>query len=169
MQFSVGDKVVHPRHGAGRITGIQQQEVAEGAKRYFVIEIPAQRLTVYVPSQQMEQIGVRLAMPRGKVPGVLDTLQSKPHYLPEDHLERQKRVWEKLGTGRVMQLAEVVRDLNGYRQQSRLTKKDSEYLNRGREWLAAEMALASDTAVSEANQKINAALEASMGSTANQE
>ena len=59
MRFAINDKVIHPRHGAGRITGIQQRGSTSEASSYFVIYIPAQRLTVYVPTQQMEQVGVR--------------------------------------------------------------------------------------------------------------
>jgi CarD family transcriptional regulator len=162
MQFSVDDKVVHPRHGAGRITGIQQRQVVNEARHYFVIEIPAQRLTIYVPSQQMESLGVRLAMPLAKMGFVLDTLRGLPGSLPADHQQRQAVVWEKLDTGLAIQLAEVVRDLTWYRRQAHLTKKDSEYLSRGRELLAAEMALAADTGIAEANHRIDDALEAGL-------
>jgi CarD family transcriptional regulator len=166
MQFAINDKVIHPRHGAGTITSIQQRGPENETKSYYVIEIPAQRLTIYVPSQQMEQIGVRPAITQAKVPRVLDTLSSAPHRLPENREERQEEIGEKLGTGHVMQMAEVVRDLTWRRLQSHLTKKDSEYLSRGREWLAAEMALVADGKVSEANQAIDAALAVGMASAA---
>jgi CarD family transcriptional regulator len=169
MQFAINDKVIHPRHGAGTITSIQQRGPEDETKSYYVIEIPAQRLTVYVPSQQMEQIGVRPAISLAKVPRVLDTLKSAPHRLPENREERQEEIGEKLGTGHVMQMAEVVRDLTWHRRQAHLTKRDSDYLNQGRERLAAEMALASGTEVSEANRAIDAALAAGMESTANQD
>jgi RNA polymerase-interacting CarD/CdnL/TRCF family regulator len=155
--------VIHPRHGAGRITGIQQRGSTDGAN-YYVIYIPTQRLTVYVPTKQVEQIGVRPAISLAKVPRVLDTLKSAPDCLQDDIDERQKGLWAKLGTGYVVQAAEVVRDLTWRRYQSHLTRKDTEYLTRGREWLAAEMALASDGEISEANKAIDAALAAGMES-----
>jgi chaperonin GroEL len=49
MPFSVGDKVVHPRHGPGWIAGIERRDLLDGTKRYYVIEIPGQRLTLHVP------------------------------------------------------------------------------------------------------------------------
>jgi len=162
MQFAINDKVIHPRHGAGRITGIQQRGSADEASSYFVIYIPAQRLTVYVPTQQMEQVGVRPVISLAKVPRLLDTLKSAPDCLQDDVDERQRGLWAKLGTGIVLQAAEVVRDLTWRRFQSHLTRKDTEYLTRGREWLAAEMALASDGEISEANRAIDAALAAGM-------
>jgi CarD family transcriptional regulator len=166
MQFAINDKVVHPRYGAGRITDIQQRGSTGEASSYFVIYIPAQRLTVHVPTQQMEQIGVRPAISLAKVPWLLDTLKSAPDCLQDDVDERQKGLWAKLGTGYVVQAAEVVRDLTWRGYRSHLTKKDTEYLARGREWLAAEMALASDGEISEANKAIDAALAAGMESAA---
>ena len=168
MQFAINDKVIHPRHGAGRITGIQQRGSTGETSSYFVIYIPAQRLTVYVPALQMEQVGVRPVISLAKVPRLLDTLKSAPVCLQDDIDERQKGLWAKLGTGIVLQAAEVVRDLTWRRFQSHLTRKDTEYLTRGRAWLAAEMALAADGELSDANKEIDAALAAGMESATRQ-
>jgi CarD family transcriptional regulator len=159
MQFSVGDRVVHPHHGPGEITGVERREFVEEAKRYYVIEIPGQGLTLFVPLRKVEQVGIRPIMRRAKLLRVLDTLRGRPRRLPEDHKERQEMVWEKLKTGRAMQVAEVVRDLTWQRERDHLTKRDAEYLQHGRDFLAAEMALASEVEVSEANDRIDAALE----------
>jgi len=168
MQFSVDDKVIHPAHGAGRITGIEQRgQVSEGTS-YYVIEIPAQRLTLHVPSQRMEQSGIRPIMTPGKLPGVLAMLRSQADLLPDNAGERQEGMGEKLDTGRALQLAEVVRDLTWHRRRAHLTKKDTDQLNRGRALLAAEMALASDTEIAEATRAIDAALAAGMESDAGQ-
>jgi CarD family transcriptional regulator len=162
MQFAINDKVIHPRHGVGRITGIEQKDLSDSPGSYYVIYIPAQRLTVRVPSDRMERAGVRLAISLAKLSQVLDILRSTPGCLHDIFAERQRDLWTKLETGLVLQAAEVVRDLSWRRRDTRLTKKDSEYLSRGREWLAAEMALASDGQITEANHVIDAALAAGM-------
>jgi CarD family transcriptional regulator len=164
MQFKVGDKIVHPRHGPGRITALERKEFIEEAKRYFVIEIPGSGLTVYVPWKKIEQIGVRLAMPQATMMRVLETLRSRPHRLPEDYKERQEEVWEKLSTGRAIPIAEAVRDLTWQRERDHLTKKDSDYLRRGLDLLTAEMAMASDSEVTDVHTRIDAALLTSMAS-----
>ena len=154
MKFSVGDKVVHPHHGPGRIAGVERREFLDGSKRYYVIEIPGQALTVYLPVRKVDEVGVRPAMPRSRLPEVLRTLRGRPRRLPENYQERQEQIWEKLRTGQVMQLARVVRDLTWHRERAHLTQKDSAYLKQGRELLAAEMALVSGDDVSEANALI---------------
>jgi CarD family transcriptional regulator len=158
MQFSIGDKVVHPHHGPGQITGLEYKELTDKAQSYFVIDIAAQGLTLYIPRRKMDEAGVRMAISQARVARVLDTLRSRPRRLPENFKERQETVWEKIRTGRTMQLAEVVRDLTWLRYRDHLTQKDTEYLKRGRDLLAAEMALASDTQVSEVSETIEAEL-----------
>ncbi len=162
MEFSVGDKVVHPHHGPGQITGVEHRELLDGKKRYYVIEIPSMQLTVRVPRHKVDHVGVRPAMSHAKVARVLDTLRSRPGQLPKDHKERQESVWEKIRTSRPILTAEAVRDLTWRSQYAHLTKKDSELLKRGQDYLAAEMALVSDSEVSEASAKIESALAVAM-------
>lgn len=166
MQFSVGDKVVHPYHGPGRITGVERKELLDGQKLYYEIEIPIQDLSVYLPRETMKEIGVRPAMSRTRFSRVLARLRSRPRRLPLDFKQRQEEVWEKLRTGRVMQIAEVVRDLTWHQKRDHLTKKDSEFLTQGTQRLTAEMALVSGTEVSDMKKTIEDTLAAAMSSTA---
>jgi CarD family transcriptional regulator len=164
MQFSLGDKVVHPHHGPGRITGVERREFLDGKKLYYEIEIPVQELSVYLPRGAMKEIGVRLAMSRARLPRVLARLRSQPRCLPQDFKQRQEQVWERLRTGRVMQVAEVVRDLAWHEERDHLTKRDSELLTQGTQRLAAEMALVSDTEVSDMEKTIQDTLAAATSS-----
>ncbi len=167
MQFSVGDKVVHPRHGPGWIENIERRDLLDGPKRYYAIEIPGQGLTVHLPVSRANEVGVRLAMPESGFPRVLRMLRSKPRPLPEDFKERQDEMWAKLETGRVMQLARVVRDLTWHRERAHLTKKDIDYLKLGRDLLAAEMALVSGDAVTDSRKLIEATMTAAVAGLVN--
>jgi CarD family transcriptional regulator len=165
MEFSVGDKVVHPHHGPGWIASVERREFMDGDKRYYVIEIPGQGLTVYIPVRRAEEVGVRLAMSQSRLPRVLSMLRSKPRPLPEDYKERQEQICAELRTRQVMQLARVVRDLTWHRERSHLTRKDNDYLRQGWELLAAEMALASGEDVSEVSKLIEATMIAAVEGT----
>jgi CarD family transcriptional regulator len=155
MQFSVGDKVVHPYHGPGQVIGVEQKELSDESKRYYIIEIPLKGLKVYVPRRKADQVGVRLAVTRADLHYVWETLRAKPCFLPQDHKERQEQIWEKLKTGLLIQMAEVVRDLTWHEQREHLTKKDADYLDQGRNRLAAEIALASGTDVADTVQMVD--------------
>ena len=158
MQFSVGDKVVHPHHGPGRVVLVERKELMDGTKRYYVIDIPGQGLTVQVPVRRAKEVGMRPAMPQARLLKVWTTLRGRPRRLPEDYKERQEEIWALLKTGRAMQLARVVRDLSGHRERAHLTRKDTEYLKLGQGLLAAEMALVSEDDVSDVSDLIDSAV-----------
>jgi CarD family transcriptional regulator len=159
MQYAIGDNVVHPLHGPGKVIGLERKELLDGRKRYYVIEIPTKELTVFVPLRTIDEVGVRPAMSRTKLSNMIDRLEAKPNTLPDDYKERQELVWEKLRTGRVMQVAEVVRDLTWHERRLHLTKKDESLLSRGRSWLAAEMALVAGSEISDMEDMIDRALD----------
>ncbi|MFC2046190.1 CarD family transcriptional regulator [Chloroflexota bacterium] len=167
MQFSVGDKVVHPRHGPGRIAGIERKDLMDGPKQYYVIDVPGQGLTAHVPIGKATEAGLRPAMSQSRFPRVLGMLRGRPHWLPEDYRERQEQVYAQLKTRRVMQLTRVVRDLTWRRERARLTKTDSGLLKQGLDLLAAEMALVSGDDVSDASKLIKATMTTAMASVLN--
>jgi CarD family transcriptional regulator len=111
-----------------------------------------------MPVGKADDLGVRLAMSQSRLTRLLGMLRGKPHLLPEDYRVRQEQVAAQLRTGRVTQLARVVRDLTGHRERAHLTKRDSDYLQQGRDLLAAEMALVSGKTVSHASKMIDAAM-----------
>lgn len=167
MRYSVGDKVVHPHHGPGWIAGIAQRELLDGTKRYYVIEVPGRGLTVHMPVRTADEAGMRPAMSQSTLPRVLSVLRGKPHPLPEDYRERQEQVCAQLKTGRVIQLARVVRDLSWHGEQAHLTKTDVDHLKQGRDLLAAEMSLVSGDAISDASKLIEATLATAVTSRSN--
>ena len=162
MQFSVGDKVVHPRRGPGRIIDVERQEFLEEEKRYYVIDMPANSMTVRIPVRKVEEVGLRPAMTGEKLARVLDTLHGRPRRLPGDYKERQEQVRETIQTARPILMAEAVRDLTWHGRSDHLTKTDEALLKVLQDFLAGEMALASDTDIQQANQTIEHALAATM-------
>jgi len=158
MKFSVGDKVVHPRHGFGQITALERLDLVEGFERYYVITVPDQGLTVRVPVRKMEELGVRPVMSRAKLSRVLETLRDRPRQLSEDYRQRQDWIRERLETGVSLRIAEVVRDLTWHERRGHLTKADSELLTRGRDFLATEIAVVTDAEIPDAKRTIDSAL-----------
>jgi CarD family transcriptional regulator len=164
MQFSVGDKVVHPQYGPGQITGVACRELTDGAKSYYVIDIPGQGLTLHVPVLKAEELGMRPAMPRSMLLQVLSTLRSRPCRLPDDARERQGQIDANIKTGEVLPLAKVVRDLTWHKERAYLTKRDSDLLKQGQARLAAEMALVSGDDASDSIKLIGSTMTAALAS-----
>jgi len=164
MEYLVGDKVVHPGYGPGLIAGIEQQQLVDGPKTYYVIHMVAKGLTVHIPVLKAEQAGVRPAMSLSSFPEVLSTLRSRPRRLSDDHRLRQEQVGAKIKTGLVLQLARIVRDLTWRGARAHLTRGDSEFLKQGQQLLAAEMALVSGGKASDSSKLIEATMTAAVAS-----
>ena len=139
----------------------------DGTKRYYVIDVPGRGLTVHMPVGRADEIGVRMAMSEARLPWVLHVLRGRPQHLPDDYRERQRQVGDKLKTGRVIQLARVVRDLTWHSEWAHLTKTDSALLRQGRDLLAAEMALVSGDAVYDTTRLIDATVAAAVAKQLN--
>lgn len=162
MKYAVGDRVVHPHHGPGMIASIERKELMAGDKRYYVVDIPDQALTILIPVGSMDAAGIRPAMAESRLPKLLSTLRGKPRKLPDDYKARQEEIDAQLRTGRVMQVAKVVRDLTWHEERAHLTRKDSAFLKQGQHLLAAEIALVSGSDIAESSDLIVSTLHASV-------
>jgi len=158
-EFAVGDGVMYPSRGAGRVTGVEHIELVEGFEHYYVIDIPSERLIVRVPVRKVDDLGLRPVMSKTKMVDVLGVLRSKPKELADEYKERQLRIDEHIRTGSATLMAEVIRDLTGRFREKYLTKRDNDLLNHARELLVTEMAVATDREVSALQEEIDTALQ----------
>ena len=158
QQLSVGDRIMHPIHGVGQVIDIKHQELVAGFEHYYVIKIPAKRLTTHIPADKLEEFGIRPVMPQADLAQVLDILRSEPHLLPKNILLRQRLLRQKLETGHPTQIAEAVRDLTWQEYSAHLTKVDLDLLDWGRDLLANEIALVTNTEVAKAKERVETTL-----------
>ena len=158
-EFAVYDRVVHPAHGPGLITDVEQIDAAiAGFQRYYVIDIYEQNLTVRVPVRRADRVGLRSVMSSDRLSNVLQTLRSEPDSLPSDYKRRQAAVRERIKVTRPVELAEVIRDLFWYGEKNHLTSVDTQLLRSCMDRLAWEMACAVDSTPSDSLEQINRAL-----------
>jgi CarD family transcriptional regulator len=133
---------------------------------YYVIEIPKKRMTVRVPIDKIDDLGIRPTMVPAKLDSVFVLLGSEPASLPNDNRKRQDQIRQMLGSGVPLEVAEAVRDLVWRREQSHLTKADSDLLAWGEELLTTEIAIVTNIDVMEAKQQIQSALAGTMPAAA---
>jgi CarD family transcriptional regulator len=162
--FDIGDKVVHPTHGAGQVTGIEKQDLLEQYHRYYIIDLAADDRTLMIPVSNAEEIGLRSISHEAALSQVWHILDATAKTLPDDHRKRQERIQEKLKTGDVVKVAEVVRDLSALKREDHLTSFDTRLLERAEQFLACEIALVEGVQVSEAERMISETLDNRMGS-----
>ncbi len=158
MDFAIGQNIVHPAHGPGTIVDIEENELIKGYHRFYVIEFAHSRLTVRLPVERVGEIGVREVMSQARYERVLSTLRALPEQMQSDFKSRRYRVNELLHSGRPREIATAVRDLTWRKFEKHLTKADADQLSKGRQMLAAEVAMSNNKDVNEADRTIREAV-----------
>jgi CarD family transcriptional regulator len=154
----IGDQVVHPHHGPGTVARVETLDVGKGPTSYVVVALQ-DGMTVKVPADSVNTVGLREPVTDLRADEVLAVL-SEP--APEDpgHRIRRRRDTDKLSSGKLMDCAEVVRDLTAITSSHDRggTYADLRMLSDAREQLAAELAQALGITAEEAMARIDAAL-----------
>jgi len=156
--FEIGDKVVHPYHGAGMVINIEEKSFLEEHGRYYVIDLVACNGIVMVPVDNVQEIGLRPVSGKHVISQAMKVLASTPDPLPNDHKERQARLQEKVKTGDLIKVTEVVRNLAWRSHQKRLTMADNKLFQRAQTFLASELALAKGIELHEAMELLHRVL-----------
>jgi len=112
IAFEVGDKVVYPHHGAATIIKKRKLDVGGEKQDYFILEIATDQLTVSVPVASAVELGVRPVISKNKAKQVFATLRSEPQEAGSNWSRWYKVLTEKINSGDIFQVAEVIRDLD---------------------------------------------------------
>ena len=137
--FEVGDKVVYPHHGAGTVLAREFHDLRGERREYLTIEILQPPMTVMVPCENAEVAGLRSVINERAVGEVLSVLAAEGSEMPAQWNQRFKRNQEKLRSGDILELAEVVRNLERRQQDARLSPGEMQMLERARRVLVSEM------------------------------
>ena len=159
MPFKVGDKVVYPHHGAAVIEGTDNITMPDGAKnKYFVLRMTHGDLTLKVPTDRAEEIGMRYPISKEDVEDVFEVLAKKDVREPTNWSRRFKNHQEKLKSGDVYQVAEVVRDLSFAQQTKGISPALKRMLSKARLTLSSELAFSLEIDEEEAVKRLDRAL-----------
>ena len=153
--FEVGDKVVYPHHGAGTVLAKEVHEIRGERREYLTIEILQPQMTVMVPCENAETAGLRPVINERAVNEVLAVLAADGSEMPAQWNQRFKRNQEKLRSGDILELAEVVRNLERRQQDARLSPGEMQMLERARRVLVSELMYARNIDEETANKLID--------------
>jgi CarD family transcriptional regulator len=152
--FCVGDVVVYPHHGAGVIEGISEKDVEGETRKYFVLRMCQGNLKVMVPAESSLQVGLRNIIDRDEVEKVLCVLGEEQSPMPSNWNHRYKKNRDKLRSGDIFQVAEVVRNLTLRDMEKGLSSGEKRMLTQARDILASELMYAVEVEVGEAVRMI---------------
>jgi CarD family transcriptional regulator len=155
MPFDVGDKVVYPHHGAAVVERREVIEAFGDTKEYLVLRLAYGDLILRVPTDNTEEVGLREVINDEEVEEVFAVLRKKDVRMPTNWSRRYKNHVEKLKSGDIYQVAEVVRNLSNRDKDKGLSAGEKRMLTRARQILVSELTFALGVDEAEAQKKLD--------------
>ena len=137
--YKVGDKVVYPHHGAGTVVKKESREVLGQKREYLTIKILHNDMTVQVPCENADQVGLRRVIGEKEVGVVLKALTGGSTEMPKNWNRRFKHNRDKMKTGDILELAEVVRNLSLRDNEKGLSTGEKQMFVKAKKILASEL------------------------------
>ncbi|MPV48444.1 MULTISPECIES: CarD family transcriptional regulator [unclassified Pseudactinotalea] len=158
MTFSVGETVVYPHHGAALIESISKRKIRGEEKLYLRLKVAQGDLTIEVPAENCDLVGVRDVVDGEGLEKVFEVLRAPYAEEPTNWSRRYKANVEKIASGDVIKVAEVVRDLSRRDADRGLSAGEKRMLSRARQILVSELALAEKTEEEQAEARLDEVL-----------
>lgn len=140
--FNIGDRVVYPKHGAGTIIGIEEKEVLGEKQKYYIIQLPIGEMTAMLPMRKAEELGVRRVITEEEVNDVVNILKGDRSKMSLNWNRRYRANLEKIKTGDIYEVTEVVRNLTLRDQEKGLSTGEKKMLSDAKQILISELVLA---------------------------
>ncbi|MGE5509212.1 MAG: CarD family transcriptional regulator [Chitinophagales bacterium] len=156
--FSIGDRVVYPMHGAGIIEAIEEKEVLGEKQQYYIMKLPIGDMRVMIPMRSVSEVGLRQVIDQGSVERVLEVLRGQQSKMSTNWNRRYRANMEKIKSGDIYEVAEVVRNLTLRDQEKGLSTGERKMLENSRQILISEIVLALNTNEEEVRTLVNQVL-----------
>jgi CarD family transcriptional regulator len=142
MTYSVGETVVYPHHGAAVIEKRETRNLSGEERDYLVLRLTYGDLTLMVPADATDEVGLRNVCSKKEVDEVLDVLRRRDGSMPTNWSRRFKANYEKLRSGDIFQVAEVVRNLALRERDKGLSAGEKRMLTKSKQILVSELSAA---------------------------
>lgn len=158
LVYEVGDKVVYPHHGAGTILKKEVKDVLGQRREYLTIQILYNDMTVMVPTENADRAGLRKVISQEAVEDVIAVLHDVGSQMPKNWNRRFKHNRDKMKTGDIYELAEVVRNLSIRDLDKGLSTGEKQMFGRAKKILASELMYARDMSEDDAAEYLDVLL-----------
>ena len=154
--FKVGDLAVYPAQGVGVIESIDCQEIMGQEHKVYVLRIVDTDMKIMVPVNNVKTVGLRNLVDQSKIDDIYHVLEAKPDGGKMASWSRRQRVYnEKIKTGDLLEVAEVLRELCQISNDKELSYGEKKVLELTRRLLIKEMAVAQNTDEEKVNQRLD--------------
>ena len=142
MAYQVGETVIYPHHGAAVIEKKEKRELKGERRDYLVLRLTYGDLTLMVPCDACDDVGIRNVVSKKEVEQVLNVLREPEGKAPGNWSRRFKANYEKLRSGDIYKVAEVVRNLATREKDKGLSAGEKRMLTKAKQILLSELAVA---------------------------
>jgi CarD family transcriptional regulator len=139
--FNIGDKVVYPMHGAGIIESIEEKEILGNKQKYYIMRMPIGNMKVMIPLENVNDIGLREIINKEQVNSVVEVLGGHKTAMPNNWNRRYRINMEKIKSGDILEVADVVRNLMLRDKEKGLSTGERKMLNNAKQILVSELVL----------------------------
>ncbi|RCW41252.1 MULTISPECIES: CarD family transcriptional regulator [unclassified Halanaerobium] len=153
--YKIGDKVVYPNHGAGTIVSIETKTILDEKKEYYIMKLPIGEMKVMIPVEKVDEIGIRRVIDEQTADEVFDLLRGDKSKMSQNWNRRYRANMEKLKTGDIFEVGEVVRNLTIRDQEKGLSTGEKKMLSNARQILISELVLAKDMSKEDIQEKLD--------------
>ncbi|MEM7246566.1 MAG: CarD family transcriptional regulator [Acidobacteriota bacterium] len=158
-RFKVGDKVVYPNHGVALIYEVKSVSVGEDTEECYCLRVASNNTKVMIPLGKADEIGMRKVMDDKEAKRLMRRLRDPDVTTGTDWKERFQENAEKMRTGSIRDVADVIKSLTVLSEQKDLSDREKRMLERARYLLVSEMAAADDSEEDKVEEKVDKALE----------
>ena len=156
--FQIGDKVVHPMHGAGIVDSIVQKKVNGVMREYYVLKLPVRAMVVMVPTEHCEEIGVRPIVDREQADRVLAAIPDIQVEMTQNWNRRYRENMERIKSGDLFEVARVVKGLMLRDVQKGLSTGERKMLHSAKQILISEIVMCQSSSYEDVEACIDHAL-----------
>lgn len=141
--FKIGDNAVYPSHGVGVVRGVQEKDIGGRKKYFYVLQLLENGSTILIPTDKVKDVGLRAIIAKKDVSKIYKILKTKEIQLDNQTWNRRYREYmEKIKTGSVYEIAEVLRDLYRLKSDKDLSFGERKMLDTAKSLLIKELSLA---------------------------
>lgn len=158
--FGVGDKIVHPMHGAGVVEEIVEQKIDGVVRGYYRLKLPTGSMLVMIPVDTCEALGVRAIHSGDEMERLLGSIPKLEVHMDSNWNHRYRDNMVRLRSGDLLEVAKVVKGLTGQDRRRRLSTGERKMLHTARQILVSEVGLAQCISYQEAECRVDQAVHA---------
>ena len=156
--FRVGDKIVHPMHGAGIVESVVENKIDGVIREYYVMRLPVRAMVVMIPTHNCAEIGVRAIADAEQARQILAGLPAVQAEVEQNWNRRYRENMERLKSGDLLEVAKVIKALMVRDTERGLSNGERKMLHSAKEILVSELVLALDDTYENIEASIVAAL-----------